>query len=79
MMVNVIIYTTSTCPWCLKTKEFFKKHNVKYTEKNVADDEKAAQESIKKSGQMGVPVIDVDGKIIVGFNEPELRKALKIK
>jgi len=78
-MAKVTIYTTPSCPWCLKTKEFFKQHNVKYTEKNVADDEKAAQESIDKSGQMGVPVIDVDGKIIVGFNEPELKKALKIK
>ena len=78
-MARVTIYTTPSCPWCLKTKEFFKKHSVKYTEKNVADDEKAAQESIDKSGQMGVPVIDVDGKIIIGFNEPELKKALKIK
>lgn len=78
-MASVLIYTTPTCPWCMKTKEFFKKHNVKYTERDVAADEKTAQEAIDKSGQMGVPVIDVDGQIIVGFDEPKLKKALKIK
>ncbi len=60
-------------------KEFFKKNDVKYEEINVEQDEKAAEEMIEKSGQMGVPVIDVDGKIIVGFNRPALEKALKIK
>lgn len=78
-MPKVLIYTTPTCPWCKKTKEFFKKHNMKYTEKDVAADEKAAQEAIDKSGQMGVPVVDIDGQIIVGFDEPKLRKALKTK
>ena len=78
-MTKVVIYTTPTCPWCMKVKEFFKKHNVKYTEKNVAVDEKIAQEAIDKSGQIGVPVIDIDGQIIVGFDEPKLKKALKIK
>ena len=78
-MTKVLIYTTATCPWCKKTKEFFQKHSVKYTEKDVAVDEKTAQEAIDKSGQMGVPVIDIDGQIIVGFDEPKLKKALKIK
>lgn len=78
-MTQVLIYTTQTCPWCKKTKEFFKKHNIKYTEKDVAADEKTAQEAIDKSGQMGVPIIDVDGQIIVGFDEPKLKKALQIK
>ncbi len=60
-------------------KEFFKKNDVKYTEINVEEDDKAAEDMIEKSGQMGVPVIDVDGKIIVGFNRPALEKALHLK
>ena len=78
-MTSVLIYTTHSCPWCKKTKEFFKKYNIKYTEKDVAKDEKTAQEAMDKSGQIGVPVIDVDGQIIVGFDESKLKKALKIK
>ena len=72
------MYTSPTCAWCMKTKEFFKKHNVKYKELSVIE-EKNAQESQEKSGQIGVPVIDIDGKIIVGFDEPVLKKVLKIK
>jgi len=56
-----------------------KEHKVKFTDKNVGEDQKAAQEMIKKSGQQGVPVIDVDGEIIVGFDEDRLRSLLNIK
>ncbi|MBI2076351.1 MAG: thioredoxin family protein [Candidatus Aenigmarchaeota archaeon] len=77
--MTVKIYTTTTCPYCKMAKEFFKKNNVKYTEINVETDQKAAEEMIEKSGQMGVPVIDVNGKIIVGFDRPALESALKIK
>jgi len=75
---KVIIYSTSTCPWCERAKEFFAEHKVQYAEKDVADDEAAANEMIQKSGQMNVPVIDIDGKIIVGYDEPAFRKLLKI-
>ncbi len=77
--MSVKIYTTTTCPYCRMAKEYFKKNNVKYTEINVEDDEKAAEEMIEKSGQMGVPVIDVNGTIIVGFDKPAIDKALKVK
>jgi glutaredoxin-like YruB-family protein len=77
--MTVTIYTTTHCPWCQKTKEFFKANNVKYTERNVEEDQKAAAEMVEKSGQMGVPVIDVNGTIIVGFNKPALEKELKLK
>lgn len=60
-------------------KEFFKKNDVAYTEINVEEDEAAAEEMIEKSGQMGVPVIDVNGEIIVGFNRGAIEKALKLK
>ena len=76
--MNVTIFSTPTCIYCKKTKEFFKKHNVKFKDINVAADQKAAHEMIEKSGQQGVPVINIDGKIVVGFDEPKLRKLLKI-
>ncbi len=76
--MKVTIYTTEECPWCKKTKEFFKKHKIKYKEIDVGKDEKAAQEMTKKSGQMGVPVIDVDGKIITGFDEQKLKEVFKL-
>ena len=59
-------------------KDFFKKNNVEYAELNVVDDEKAREDMIKKSRQLGVPVIDVDGEIFVGFDQAGLKKALKI-
>lgn len=77
-MPNVIIYSTPTCHFCHMAKEFFDAHGVKYTDKNAAADLEARKEAVQKSGQMGVPVIDVDGNIIVGFDEDELRRLLQI-
>ena len=79
IIMSVKIYTTNHCPYCVMAKEFFKKNDVAYTEINVEEDEAAAEEMIEKSGQMGVPVIDVNGEIIVGFNRPAIEKALKAK
>ena len=78
-MAHVTIYTTPTCVYCKKTKSFFQEHNVAYEEKDVSIDSAAADEMVKKSEQMGVPVIDVDGSIIIGFDEAALRKVLDIK
>lgn len=77
-MTKVVVYSTQSCPWCKKTKEFLTEHKVKFTSKDVGVDDKAAHDMIEKSGQQGVPVIDIDGKIIVGFDESEIRKALKL-
>ena len=60
-------------------KDLFKEHNIAYTEKNAAADMATRKEAITKSGQMGVPVIDIDGKIVVGFDEEKLRELLGIK
>ena len=68
-MPKVIIYSTPTCPWCHLAKEFFKKNAVAFEDKNVSSNHEAVEEMIKKSGQMGVPVIDIDGKIVVGFDQ----------
>ncbi|MEK7193923.1 MAG: Uxx-star family glutaredoxin-like (seleno)protein [Patescibacteria group bacterium] len=76
-MAKIKIYTTPTCPYCEMAKEYFQENNVGYEEYNVAEDDKARDEMIEKSQQMGVPVIDIDGKIIIGFNKPEIEKALK--
>ena len=77
-MQKVTVYSTPTCPWCEKAKEFLKENSVPYNEVNVATDHKAAQDMIEKSGQMGVPVIEIDDKIIVGFDKNAMKKALKI-
>lgn len=74
----VKIYTTPPCVYCRMAKEFFKKNNVAYEEVDVTTDDKLLEEMVKKSHQMGVPVIDIDGEIFVGFNRPDIEKALKI-
>ena len=78
-MPNVKIYTTSTCHFCIMAKAFFKENNIEFEEINLEGNEAAQKEMIEKSGQMGVPVIDIDGKIIIGFNQPEIKKALNME
>lgn len=73
----ITIYTTPTCSYCTMAKNWFKEKGIKYTEYNVARDLKKADEMVKKSGQMGVPVLDVNGRIIVGFDKPKIESALK--
>ncbi|MEM4254738.1 MAG: Uxx-star family glutaredoxin-like (seleno)protein [Candidatus Norongarragalinales archaeon] len=73
---KVKIYTTPTCVYCSMAKKYFQENKVDYSEVDVTKDRAAANEMIEKSGQMGVPVIDVDGKIIVGFDRPALKEAL---
>lgn len=76
---KVRVYSTATCPWCHTVKEFLTKEKVKFEDINVGEDQEAAQEMVEKSGQMGVPVIEVDGQIIIGFDEGKLKKALEIE
>ena len=78
-MASVTIYSTPTCVYCNMAKSFFKANNVAYTEHNVASDLDARKQMIDKTGQMGVPVIDVDGEVIVGFNEDKLKTLLNVK
>ena len=73
---KITIFSTPTCPYCVKAKEFFKSKGIKFKDVNVAQDRKALDDMIEKSGQMGVPVIDIDGKIIVGFDKFAIEKAL---
>lgn len=78
-MEMITLYSTQSCPWCHKTREFFKAHNIKYKEIDVGKDARKAEEMIKKSGQQGVPVIEIDGKIVIGYDEERLKELLKIK
>ena len=78
-MPKVKIYSTPTCVYCRMEKEWLKKNNIAYEDINVAADQRAAMEMIQKSGQMGTPVTEIDGTIIVGFDRERLKKMLKIK
>lgn len=74
MMVKV--YTTDSCPWCVKAKNYLKSRNVNFVELNVAEDMEAREEMLKKSKQMGVPVLDINGTVIIGFDKPAIDTAL---
>ncbi len=78
MAKSVLVYSTPTCPWCIRVKQFLKENNVEFQDFDVGSIEAAAQDMIKKSGQMGVPVLDIDGQIIVGFDKEKIKKALGI-
>lgn len=75
---KVKIYSTPTCPYCAQAKQFFRQNGIEYADIDVSSDQKAAKEMIEKSGQMGVPVIDIDGKIVIGFDREKIKKALGI-
>jgi len=74
--VAVSIYSTPSCNYCRAAKEYFRQNGISFTEYNVAADPRRADEMLRRSGQMGVPVIDVNGRIIVGFNRAEIERAL---
>lgn len=78
-MAKVTIYSTPTCPYCEMAKRYLKENNVEFKAIDVSKDTKAATEMVEKSGQMGVPVLDIDGQIIVGFDKDAIKKALKLK
>lgn len=78
-MPKVKVYSAPSCPWCQRTKEFLDELKVEYEDINVAENQEAAKDMVEKSGQRGVPVIEIDGEMIVGFNPDEIKKKLKIE
>jgi len=76
---KVIVYSTESCPWCHKAKDFLKKNNIEFEDINVGKDQEKAKEMVEKSGQMGVPVIEIDGEIVIGFDESKIKKLLHLK
>ena len=75
--MKIEVYSTPTCPYCTMAKDYFKEKGVEFTDYNVAVDQAKAQEMVQKSGQMGVPVIDLNGEIIVGFDKGRIDTLLK--
>lgn len=73
---KVRIYSTPTCPYCTRAKQFLKDNNVEFEDIDVSSDQSKAQEMAQKTGQMSVPVLDIDGEIIVGFDKEKIKAAL---
>lgn len=78
-MPNVKIYSTQMCPYCVTLKAFLKEQNVEFEEIDVSEDEKAQQEMIEKSNQMAVPVVEINGQIIIGFDRQKIKQILNLR
>ena len=76
MAKKVTVYSTPTCPYCIRAKQFLKDSNVAFEDIDVSTDTEKAQEMVNKSGQMGVPVLDIDGEIVIGFDREKITQAL---
>ncbi len=76
---KVLVFSTPTCSFCNMAKKYFCEKGVKFTDIDVSRDQAAARDMVRRSGQMGVPVIDIGGKIIVGFDRPKINSLLGIK
>ena len=76
MNKEIRVYSTPTCPYCIRAKQFLKDNNIPFEDIDVSSNPKAGEEMIEKSGQMGVPVLDIDGEIIVGFDKGRISTAL---
>jgi len=77
--MKIKVYSTPSCPYCHLAKEYFKENNIDFEDFDVSKDENALMEMMNKSGQMGVPVIDIDGEIVIGFNRAEIERIIKEK
>lgn len=76
---NVTVYTTPACSWCTTIKRHFQEHQIRYREVNVAANQNAAQEMVRKSGQQGVPQTEINGHMIVGFDKQRINNLLGIQ
>lgn len=75
--MTIKIYSTPTCPWCVQAKAYFKSKNIAFEDIDVAQDQAKAQEMVKLSGQMSVPVIAIDDEVIVGFDQERIEEIIK--
>ena len=78
MPKNITVYSTPTCPFCIRVKQFLKDNNVTFRDIDVSSDSAMVEEMVAKSGQMGVPVIDIDGEIVVGFDKEKIAGLLGV-
>lgn len=74
--MKVEIYSTPTCPYCVRAKEFFKEKKIDFVDYNVAEDQEMAKKMVEKTGQMGVPVIVIDEEVVIGFDQPRIEELL---
>ena len=77
--MKVIVYSTPTCPWCKVAKDFLKSHKIEFEDVDLSKETERVKEMVEKSGQTGVPVLDIDGEIVVGFDKVMIEYLLKIK
>ncbi len=75
-MAKIKVYSTPTCPYCKTAKQFLTENKIEFENVDVSVDQNATQEMISKSGQMGVPVLDIDGNIVVGFDKAKIKQLL---
>ncbi len=73
---KIKVYSTPTCPYCIRLKQFLRDSNIDFENVDVSSNQLAAEEMVRKSGQMGVPVVDIDGEIIIGFDKDRIKQAL---
>lgn len=76
--MNVKVYSTPTCPWCSVAKEYLASKNIQFEDKDVSKDRNAATEMVNKSGQRGVPVIEIGSNIVIGFDQNKIDNLLGI-
>lgn len=76
---RVLVFTTPTCPWCKRAKSYLRENKVPFREIDVSRDQQAARDLVRRTGQMGVPVIQIDGRSIVGFDKPQIDRLLGLK
>lgn len=76
--MKVTVYSTPTCPWCKKIKSLLEKNSIEFIDIDVSVDTKMAQKMVHKTGQMGVPVTEIDGEVVIGYDEKKLTDLLKI-
>lgn len=77
--LKIIVYSTPSCPWCNAVKRYFRERGIRFYDVDVSKDRKAAEEMVRKSGQMGVPVIDINGHIVVGFDRNKIDRLLGLR
>ena len=78
MAKNVKVYSTPTCPWCIRAKQFLKENNIEFQNLDVSSNQLAADEMMAKTGQMGVPVLIIEDEVIIGFDKDKIKLALGI-
>ncbi len=76
---RVLVFTTPTCPWCQRAKGYLRSQGVPFKEIDVSRDQKAAADLVRRTGRIGVPVIEIDGRPIVGFDQPQIDRLLGLR